>query len=179
MLQIIGGKHKRRKLNAPKTDLVRPTASRLREALFSICQHHIEGARFLDLFAGSGAIGLEALSRGASHATFVEQARPSLSTIKQNIELLGEKENTTLIAADVLAAIPKLKDRFDLIYVDPPYGKGLGAEVLSLLDKHPLLTDGGIIFIEDSALEEPPLTTLKLKQKRQVGRAQLFEYFSL
>lgn len=175
-MQIIGGKHKRRKLYAPKTTLVRPTSSQLRETVFNICQQQIEGARFLDLFAGSGAMGLEALSRGAEHATFVERGSPALAAIKRNIALLDEEAHSTVIAGDVLARIPFLEEAFDLIYVDPPYGIGLGAQVLAAIDAHSLLAEGGTVFIEDSTFEEPSLKNLALKQKRQVGRATLFEY---
>lgn len=176
MLQIIGGKHKKRKLIAPKSPLVRPTASQLRETVFNICQQQIEGARFLDLFAGSGAMGLEALSRGAAEATFVERGRLSLTAIKHNIQLLGEEEHTTVIPGDVFTVLPHLHGPFDLIYVDPPYGKGLGSQVLDAIDALPILAEGGIILIEDAALEEPSLTRLELKHKRQVGRATLFTY---
>lgn len=176
MLQIVGGKYKRRKLLAPNTTLVRPTAGNLREALFNICQNEIEGALFLDLFAGSGAMGLEAISRGAKHATFVEQNSSALSAIKKNIETLGEGERATVIRGDVVAVIPRLQGPFDIIYVDPPYSKGLSAAVLTALDKYPLLAKEGRLFIEDDSLEEPPLDTLKLKDKRTVGRAILFEY---
>lgn len=176
MLTIIGGKHKRRKLISPKSTLVRPTLALTREAVFNICQHQIQGARFLDLYAGSGAMGLEALSRGASHATFVEKAGSSLSAIKQNIALLKEEAHATLIAGDVLKAIPTLIRPFDLIYVDPPYGKGLGALTLDAIDRFPLLAEEGTLFIEDATLEEPPLKRLHLKNKRRFGRATLFEY---
>ncbi|MCC5832395.1 MAG: 16S rRNA (guanine(966)-N(2))-methyltransferase RsmD [Chlamydiales bacterium] len=179
-MQIIGGKHKKRKLYAPKTTEVRPTSAQLRETVFNICQQQIEGARFLDLFAGSGAIGLEALSRGAAHTTFVERGRPALAAIKRNLSLLGEQERATLIAGDVLAQIPLLNGPFDLIYIDPPYGKGLGAKALEAIDAHKTLAEGGTVFIEDSSFEEPSLKRLVLKHKRQVGRATLFEYaFSL
>ena len=108
MLQIIGGKHKKRKLVAPTSGLLRPTTSQLRESVFNICQHRIEGVRFLDLFAGSGAMGLEALSRGAAHATFVERGSFSLKSIKKNIITLGELKHTTVVPGDVLTVLPLL-----------------------------------------------------------------------
>lgn len=176
MLTIIGGKHKRRKLAAPKSQSVRPTASQLRETVFNICQHQIEGARFLDLFAGSGAMGLEALSRGAAHATFVDMGRPALQTLKQNIATLQEEAHTTVMAGDVLTLLPRLEGPFELIYVDPPYGKGLSAEVLKQLDTLDLLAEGGRLFFEDTPFEIPPLTHLTLKDERKVGRATLIEF---
>ncbi len=175
-LYIVGGKHKRRKLMAPKSSLVRPTASQVREALFNICQNWIQGAHFLDLFAGSGAMGLEALSRGAAHATFVEKGRPALNAIKQNIATLNEEDHTTVLQGDVLTVLPFLKGPFELIFVDPPYGKNLGAAALDLIDSHRLLAEDGTLFIEDTSMEEPKLKTLELKQKRTFGRTTLFEY---
>ncbi len=176
MLYIIGGKHKKRQLRAPKSSAVRPTASRVREMVFNICQHQIEGASFLDLFAGSGAMGLEALSRGATHATFVESAARSVQAIKQNIEALKEELHTTLIGKSVHSVLPTLAGSFDLIYVDPPYGKSMGTETLALLDRFPLLAEEGSLFIEDAFLEIPDLNQLKLKKKRPIGRAFLYEF---
>lgn len=176
MLKIIGGKYKSRKLISPKSPLVRPTLALTRSAVFNICQQKIQGARFLDLYAGSGAMGLEALSRGASHATFIEKAGPSLSVIRQNIALLKEEAHTTVIGSDVIKALPTLKGSFDLIYIDPPYGKGLGAEALDAIDRYPLLAEEGILFIEEATVEELPLKRLFLKTKRRFGRATLFEY---
>ncbi len=174
MLQIIGGKHKKRKLIAPKSTAVRPTASQLREALFNICQMSIEGACFLDLFAGSGAIGLEALSRGAKEVTFVEKGRPALEALKKNIAALKEEAHSTILAGDVLT-VP-LKGTFDIIYADPPYRKGLGAALLKRLDSLPILSKEGTLFIEDEQIEEFELQSLKLKRARAFGRATLFEY---
>lgn len=178
-MYIISGKYKKRALVAPKSDLVRPTTSQLREAVFNICQLNIEGARFLDLFAGSGAMGLEALSRGAEHATFVESNRQALEAIKKNIQALGVEKQTTLISLDVFKALEKFAQReklFDVIYVDPPYGKGLSEPVLTFLDTHPLLNPDGSLFIEDADLKEPPLTHLRLHSERSIGRARLHEY---
>ena len=181
-MYIIGGKFKRRALLAPKSDKVRPTTSQLRETLFNICQHSIEGARFLDLFAGSGAMGLEALSRGAAHAVFVDNNRLSLSIIKKNIETLGVERQTSIYGCDALKGLQKLhtqNEQFDLIYVDPPYGAGWGRSVLEFLDSHPLLAAGGSLFIEESDLQEPPLTRLKRVDERRVGRAFLHHYKAL
>ena len=176
MLQICGGKHKKRKLITPKSTHIRPTTSKLRETVFNICQHQIKGANFLDLFAGSGAIGLEALSRGATHTTFVEKNHLSIISIKRNIAFLGEKEHTTLIRGNVLTVLPLLQDSFDLIYADPPYAKGIGTQILAAIDCLLILKKSGLLFIEDTNFKEPPLKNLKLKQKRQVGLTTLFEY---
>lgn len=179
MMQIIGGKHKRRHLIAPKTLDVRPTASKLREAFFNICQQKIEGARFLDLFAGSGAMGLEAISRGALHATFVEKNHLALSALKKNIAQLQEEENTTVVAMEVIEALKrfdKLKEQFDLIYVDPPYEASLGDAAVAFIDTHAILVDGGELFLEESSTQEFSLKRLELKSRRKVGRTILRQY---
>jgi 16S rRNA (guanine966-N2)-methyltransferase len=177
MLYIIGGKYKRRALVAPKSDLVRPTTAQVREAVFNICQNHIEGAHFLDLFAGSGAMGFEALSRGASHVTFVENLRLAQAAIRKNIMALGVAKETTLYPSDVFNALTQFRrESFDVIYIDPPYGKNLGGEVIGYIDHHHLLKETGLLFIEDPSFKEPPLSDLKLHSKRRIGSASLFEY---
>ncbi|MFZ0565338.1 MAG: 16S rRNA (guanine(966)-N(2))-methyltransferase RsmD [Chlamydiales bacterium] len=176
-LQIIGGKYKKRKLTVAKTS--RPTTSQLRETVFNLCQSIIEGATFLDLFAGSGAMGLEALSRGAAHVIFVEKDRFALAAIQKNIEILGEGLNTTLLAKDVFKALQQLSEQgqtFDLIYVDPPYGQAIGLKVLDFIDNHRLLAEKGHVFIEDTDYEERALNHLKLKSHRKAGRAFIRDY---
>ena len=181
-MHIISGKYKKRVLVAPKSDQVRPTTSQLREAVFNICQLTIEGAYFLDLFAGSGAMGLEALSRGARHATLVDQGRPALVALRHNIVALHVENETSVLGLDVFKALHQLVRQgrcFDVIYVDPPYGAGLSAPVLAYLDAHPLLRPEGSLFIEDADLTPPPLTRLRLHSKRSIGRAHLYEYHLL
>lgn len=178
-MHIIGGKFKRRPLIAPKSEKVRPTTSQLREALFNICQLTIEGARFLDLFAGSGAMGLEALSRGATHATFVDLNRLSIAAIKKNIAALHVESQSRVFLLPALKAaqlLCKQNEVFDLIYADPPYGEGFSQIILEFIDSHPLLAPGGSLFIEDAHLHLPPLHTLKLQDQRTVGRAHLYEF---
>ena len=150
-LRIIGGTFRNRPLKAPKHALTRPTSAILRKSVFDICQSYIEDARFLDLFAGSGAMGLEALSRGASHATFVDQDKQALQCIYDNIQSLQVEGKTEVIRGDVLPVLKRLHGRFDLIYVDPPYA--LTAPVLDILrwvDQHDFLAPGGILFIEEA-----------------------------
>jgi 16S rRNA (guanine966-N2)-methyltransferase len=178
-MYIIGGKYKRSPLVVPKGDQVRPTTGQLRETVFNICQGTIQGASFLDLFAGSGAMGLEALSRGAAHATFVENRRTAIQAILHNISHLQVKDQTTLLRLDVLKGLPLLTKqgkKFDLIYSDPPYGALLSTPVLTYIDTHGLLTPGGSLLIEDTHLQPPPLQHLTLISQRAVGHATLFVY---
>lgn len=180
-MNIIGGKFKGRKLQGPKGD-ARPTSSLVRGALFNICQTYIEGTEFLDLFSGVGAIGLEALSRGAKFATFVEKDRGNSRIIEANIETLGVKEFSYLLKIDVFLALQQMKTQFDIIFADPPYGKtsaSLSNEVLEVVDKSELLKADGCLFLEDSPegsqMGYVP-KRLALASERKLGSAVLREY---
>lgn len=181
-MYIIGGKYKKKTIQAPHDDETRPTSAKLREALFNICQFSIEGALFLDLFAGSGAIGLEALSRGAQKVIFVEKSRHSTKTIKANIAAFKEEENTEVFVGDVfiiLERFAKEGKKFDIIFADPPYGFGLGEQVIEKVDRLFLLNKEGVLFIEDEHSPthlEPSLHHLTLKTSRRVGRTSLKEF---
>lgn len=192
-MHIIAGLYKSRKIQAPKGEKTRPSSGRLREAFFNICKSEMENAAFLDLFAGSGAMGLEALSRGARHATFVDNSRESTRCIQSNLAALEAIKNGEVVYGDVFDAMKKLAKRgclFDLIYADPPYETYLhtdrgeiafSAYVLTLLDKlieseHPLLAPQGSLFIEEAANILPLNMDLKhlfLKDSRNMGRSNL------
>lgn len=178
-MHIIAGKFKGRNLRLPKNVETRPTTSSLRESVFNMCQADIEGAEFLDLFAGSGAMGLEALSRGAKNATFIEKERFPFQALKANITSLGVENQSALLCLDVFRGLELLfrqSRQFDMIYIDPPYGEGLGAKVLSWLDAHPLLKKEGRLLLEESRLEEPPLKSLQKIKEKKAGRATLYVY---
>ena len=135
-MRIVGGKLKGRRLQSPKSDAIRPTSDRVREALFNVLTHSIDnfefdGATVLDLFAGSGALGIEAISRGAKFALFVEQSPEGRGLTRTNVEELGLTGITKIFRRDAtdLGAIQRF-DPFDLIFLDPPYGKSLGEKAL-------------------------------------------------
>jgi 16S rRNA (guanine966-N2)-methyltransferase len=177
-MRIIAGKYKNRLLKAPKEG-TRPTLGMMREAVFNICQQNIAQAKFLDVFAGSGAMGLEALSRGAAHTTFIENSRKALFLLEQNIGSLEAQNQTTLLRQDVRKALPILFNQglvFDIIYIDPPYGKGHGKEVLAWLDEHCLLAPGGVLFLEEETEEKGPWKNLLLNKVRKLGRATLMQF---
>jgi 16S rRNA (guanine966-N2)-methyltransferase len=184
LMKIIAGTFKNRTLFAPKGDKTRPTSSRLRETLFNICQNDIEGAVFLDLFAGSGAMGFEALSRGASFATFVDNDRNAIQSIKKNVETLEVKKAVEVILGDVRQALERfirLEKQFDIIYADPPYEDRYSALLLQEIDKSSLLKEGGTFFLEESSkiqLDYDTLTRLKLASKRVSGQSILLEFRS-
>lgn len=181
-MRINSGIHKGRQLQVPKGGNVRPTFTKLKQAVFNICSQTLVEADFLDLFAGAGGMGLEALSRGARFATFVEQNKGAQEAISANIALLHEEGRSHLIRSDVATALhrfAKSGKTFDIIFADPPYGQGLSDEVLLFVDTHPLLKKGGELFLEDvmeKQKEAPPLTTLTLQSERRMGRSCLRHY---
>jgi 16S rRNA (guanine966-N2)-methyltransferase len=129
-MRIVAGKWRGRRIDAPKDDRVRPTGDRVREAWMSIVNPWLGGARVLDLFSGSGALGLEALSRGAEHCDFVELAARSLAALSANIEKLGAGDTARIVRGDALKFIARLAaDAYDVAFADPPYGLRLAARV--------------------------------------------------
>lgn len=181
-LRILGGRDKGRILHSPNSKTTRPTQGILRQAVFNICQHSIEGARFLDLFAGSGAMGLEALSRGAAKAVFVEQDKGAARCIRENISLLHMEKEATLISSNLFSALKilgKQKEPFDLVYIDPPYGQPeLLIDVLKALEKEDIFAPECTVFIENST-QERELTyesaCLKERDVRSFGIARLYQ----
>jgi 16S rRNA (guanine(966)-N(2))-methyltransferase RsmD len=119
MMRVIGGEFRSRRLRSAPGDAARPTPARLRETLFDILAGRVAGAVFLDAYAGTGAVGIEALSRGARHAYFLERGRRALETIRANLRALGLEERATVAAGPALAALPRL--RADIAFLDPPY----------------------------------------------------------
>lgn len=176
-LRIIGGTFRNRPIKSPKGERTRPTSAMLRKALFDICQPFIEGASFLDLFAGSGAIGLEAISRGASHATFVDKDKNAQGCILANLKTLCIESKCTVIAGAVPMAFKRLKNTFDIVYIDPPYGQVEIAPILTFFDTQEILNPGAHVFVEtDQALETPPLKHLIAKERRKYGNSFLYEF---
>lgn len=153
-MRIVGGELRGRRLKTPADRLTRPTGDRLREALFNKLHHAyaglIEDARVLDLFAGSGALGLEALSRGAGFALFVDMAADARASIRANIEALGLQGRSKLFRRDAtrLGDVGTMKP-FDLVFADPPYGRGLGETALTAALTGGWLADGALCVIEE------------------------------
>lgn len=156
-MRIVGGRLRGRALATPKDDAVRPTSDRVREALFNILEHGLEdfelsGARVLDLFAGTGALGIEAVSRGAAECTFVENAAASRALIQQNIETFGLGGVTTLFRRSALDIGPSGgRSGFNLVFADPPYGKGLGEQAFAGVMAGAWLAENAILVLEESA----------------------------
>lgn len=151
-MRVIAGKARSLKLMTPPGMDTRPTTDRTKETLFNILQPEIGGARFLDLFSGSGAIGIEALSRGAAFAVFVEKDRVAAECIKKNLAFTKLGDNGQILRKDVGAALKSLEkgEPFDLIFMDPPYGRGLERQVLEYLAHSSLLAEEGTVVVEAS-----------------------------
>jgi len=149
MLRIIGGRHGGRRIATPAGDLVRPTSDRVREALFSILEskHPLDGARVLDGCAGSGALGLEALSRGAVHATFFDTNRRALKAVGDNIAALGEDAATDIRQADVTNP-PRATDACSIVFLDAPYRTDIAGRALPALAAAGWLAEGALIVVE-------------------------------
>jgi len=175
-LRVASGAWKGRRLDAPSS--ARPTSGRARAALFDILQKRIPGARLLELYAGSGAVGLEALSRGASRAVFVEREAAAL---RRNLEHLSPEPGTAeLLAEDAVAAVAQLcrrPERFDLVFADPPYGAASLEELLG--GAAALLADDGILVVQADASTDVAADTagLRLLERRAYGR-NVFWLFS-
>jgi 16S rRNA (guanine966-N2)-methyltransferase len=161
-VRIIAGSFRGHSLKAPGGRGTRPTADRVREALFSILGD-VDGLVVLDLFAGSGALGLEALSRGAADATFVEEARPALQALRENVAALELADRATVLAGEVATALRRLAGqgrRFGLVFLDPPYARAGAPETLADLVALGLLVPGAWVVVEhasrDAAPDAPP-----------------------
>jgi 16S rRNA (guanine(966)-N(2))-methyltransferase RsmD len=152
-MRVIAGEARRIPLICPFGKDIRPTTDRIKETLFNIIQEEILGSEFLDLFSGSGAIGIEALSRGAKKATFVEMARESISCIQKNLEKTKLAEKSVLLPIEATYAIKKLDRqgaKFDIVFMDPPYDKGWEEKTLGLLAETSLLHEDTLIIVEIS-----------------------------
>jgi 16S rRNA (guanine966-N2)-methyltransferase len=179
-MRIIGGKHRGRPLSAPQGRAVRPTSDRAREALFDILAHGrladgpaYEGARVLDVFAGTGAFGLEALSRGAAQATFMEKDRTALAALRANIEVLGEARAAAVLPVDARRP-PQAGAPCALAFLDPPYGEDLAAPALTALAAAGWLAPGALVVIEVAAKQTLAAPDgFALLDERRYGAAKL------
>jgi 16S rRNA (guanine966-N2)-methyltransferase len=150
-MRISAGEHRGRRLRSPRGRRTRPTSEFLRQAIFNILAARVRGARFLDLFAGTGAVGLEALSRGASAVTFVERDAGSVETLRANVAALGFSGRTRVIAGDALPMLARLEAAgapFDIIFVDPPYARDLAARCMERLAHGGVLSENGILVVQ-------------------------------
>lgn len=173
-MKIIGGAARGRKLKVPKGMAVRPTAARVKESLFNILPHDFSGLRVLDLFAGSGNVSIEALSRGAVEAVLVDESARSAAAIRDNLSLLAFNQRAQVWVIAVARAIRKLAkagEKFDLIFLDPPYDRGLATATLAALGQCDLLNPAGTVVVEHSGREnvKESYGDLILNDRRRYG----------
>lgn len=183
-MRIIGGELKSRKIQFPKSKLTRPMTDRTKETLFNILGGLVHHKTILDLYSGSGSLGLEALSRGALKVTFVDKADWSVKVINKNIQELDLEDRAEVYEGDVLRAIDRYKrkeQQFNLIFVDPPFQKGLVKKTLIKLDQSGIVLPFGQVVVGHTVKEELPegLETLNLVRTKKIGQACLSFLFRL
>jgi 16S rRNA (guanine966-N2)-methyltransferase len=177
-VRIIGGRHRGRKLQALKGSAVRPTADRVREALFNILGRDFVGAAVLDLFAGTGALGIEALSRGAEKAVFVDKSTRALAVLRKNLDQCELRHCSQVIQWDIARNLNCLKghpEAFDLVFLDPPYHCGLVERALQHLLQSGCLASGALLIAEHEAGAQLKMesTRLTCAENRRYGRTAL------
>ena len=176
-MRVISGSARGRRLKEPKGNDTRPTADQVKEAMFSILQFELEGARVLDLFAGTGQLGIEALSRGAREAVFCEQSSAAKKLVEENVALCGFSGRAKVLGGDALRLLPTLGS-FDLILLDPPYASDYYESCLEAILQFDILREHGIIICEslkERQLPELPAPYLKGKEYRY-GKKKLTVY---
>ncbi|MDB5524215.1 MAG: rRNA ((966)-N(2))-methyltransferase [Rhizobium sp.] len=181
-MRIVGGEFKGRSLATPKSHDIRPTTDRTRESLFNILSHSypdaLDGTRVLDCFAGTGAVGLEALSRGASAALFVETSVEGRGLLRTNIEAIGLQGRAKIFRRDATSLGPAGNvEPFHLMFADPPYGLGLGEKAFAAASAGGWLVDGGLAILEERANIEPDVgRSYRHVETREFGDTKMHFY---
>lgn len=169
-MRVIAGVHRSRPLATFQGDGIRPTADRVKESLFNILRNQVVGCRYLDLFAGTGGIGIEALSRGAGEVVFTDQSKESVALVRKNLAAL--REEAEVILTDSIAYLKRAKP-FDVIFIDPPYKSDLGVAALRVIGERDLLTEGGRAVFEHEEPFEGAVAGLAVTDERKYGRVYL------
>lgn len=177
-MRIITGEYKGRRLHAPVDDKIRPTTDKVKEALFSILTGEIYDSNVLDLFAGTGNLGLEALSRGARHCWFGDNSRESLRLLKENINYCGAAEKSTVLAGDFRKVLDRLHEKMDIILLDPPYGRDMLPPCFEQIEACGVLAEGGVVVAEHRREEILPeqMGNLEKVKERTYGTVVLSIY---
>lgn len=168
-MRIIAGKFKGRTLESFSGDAVRPTSDRAREAVFSCLQFEIEGKKFLDAFCGSGAVGIEALSRGARETLFIDAARDSVALTKKNLNKLGV--DARVLNADCTEFLKRTNEKFDIVFLDPPYKSESGKVALEIIAKRDLLNESGLCILERGSAFNELIDGLFIEKQKKYGIA--------
>lgn len=167
-MRIIGGKHRGRILKEFEGTAIRPTSDRAREALFNVFAAKIPDCVFLDLFAGSGAVGLEAISRGAKEVVFTDVSKKSVELIKKNLALI--KEGAQVLLKNGLDYIKDCNKKFDIIFIDPPYDSDLGIKALTAISEKSVLQEGGVAVFESDKECDIEFPSLRKVSSRRYGK---------
>ena len=175
-MRVITGTARGRRLRTLEGEDVRPTTDRVKEALFSIIQFDIEGRSFLDLFAGSGQLGIEAISRGARKVVFVDEAKKAIAVVRENVEKCGMKAQAQIVQSDALSYLARCSETFDVALLDPPYASGLLKKALPMTAA--VMNKGGVIFCETPDDADLPEEVGEFTRRRsyRYGRIALTTY---
>ena len=177
-VRVITGSARGRRLKELEGLETRPTTDRVKEGLFNILQCDIEGRRVLDLFAGTGQLGIECLSRGAASAVFVEQRRDAVALIRDNLKITNLGENARVVCGDALAFLSSAREKFDLIFIDPPYAANLWKNAMEAIYQFDILSNHGIIVCESPSDQDMPLVKPPyfLRRTYRYGRIKVTTY---
>lgn len=177
-MRVITGSARGRRLRELEGLETRPTTDRVKESMFNIIQFDVEGSRVLDLFAGTGQLGIEALSRGAAAAVFVEQRRDAAALIRENLKLTGLGAGARVVGGEALSYLAGAGETFDIIFLDPPYGAKLWKPALEAVSRFDILSEHGIIICESPQEEELPQSvgSCRLHRTYRYGRIKLTTY---
>ena len=170
-MRIVAGKYRGRTLLAFDGDKIRPTSDKVRESLFNILQLKVLNAKFLDLFCGTGAMGIEALSRGAEKVVFNDFSKESLTLLKKNLAKVKVEDDFDVVNYDAVNLLKNTTEKFDIVFIDPPYKSELGAKCLPFMSS--VLVDDGIAVLEDEKEWTGEIQGLKVYDKRKYGRVHL------
>ena len=168
-MRVIAGDFKGRKLETPVDNDVRPTSDKVKEAMFSILMNDIWGSKVCDLFAGTGGLGLEALSRGASKCYFADQSKASVRMLTENVKKCKAMEKSIIIPGDFTRALERLREPIDIFLLDPPYGLGMELKAMEIISRNNLLAEDGVIVVEHDAkdvMEDEISGFTKFKEKK-------------
>lgn len=174
-MRVISGSARGRKLIAPTGFDTRPTTDRVKESIFNLLMPYLPADRVLDLFSGSGALGIEALSRGSAHCTFIENCQAAGKVILQNIDLARVKDRSETLFCEALSFLNRTSTRFDIIFLDPPYNTGLLTAAIEKIYKNNILSDNGIIVAESEYKgEEPTSEFFDIIKNAKYGKTTVF-----
>lgn len=180
-MRVISGKARGLKLDTPKNQDVRPTTDRVKESLFNMINSYIMDSNILDLFAGTGSLGIECLSRGAKNCVFVDKSKDSINIVRSNVKKARVENESTILNVDFKDAVKRLStqnQKFDVIFMDPPYYENMFIECLKSIDKFNLLDEDGIIVVEHDTKElfEDSIGRLNKSREKKYGNTTLTFY---